>query len=152
MLLVVNVMYELIFSIVNAKKSTLLGGKGTKLNAFVWSTRLGPLWKMSQNESIHAVSLCEWIQINWKLTYLSVNIYQQLCLKCFFRVDFSDMSRTFIHRLVHGAIFHGVLTTLIYTKTGWHEEKEEVLKKPWLWQTSHYWVFWGEWHSSAAHT
>ena len=35
---------------------------------------------------------------------------------------------TFIHRLVHGAIFHGVLTTFIYTKTGWHEEKEEVLK------------------------
>ena len=148
MLLVVNVMYELIFSSVNAKKSTLLRGKGTKLNAFVWSTRLGPLWKMSQNESIHAVSLCECIQINWKLTYLSATLSQMLFFGWIFRIYLG----TFIHRLVHGAIFHGVLTTLIYTKTGWHEEKEEVLKKPWLWQTSHYWVFWGEWHSSAAHT
>ena len=54
MILVVNVMYELIFSIVNAKKEhvtllnshTLLGEKGTKLNAFVLSAILGTTVKM----------------------------------------------------------------------------------------------------------
>ena len=41
MLLVVNVMYELIFSIVNAKKSTLLGGKRDKVKRVCMKYEIG---------------------------------------------------------------------------------------------------------------